>query len=192
MPPKIQYYTPKSRKISFNKIESQELQSTMTVVQERTRKYASKNVPIMAKIHPKALHEIAALGTKLRSPSLVQITLYLIQQLKDETGEIEVLLKDIEKELQLAENTVRKAVNVLKEDLELITETGRGRYIISPRLAFFGEPFDWSIALEKEKEGKEAIVAEINKMRTEIEKMEDMHLQAFINEQNNAREHKTL
>ena len=155
----------------------------MTVVHERTRKYATKNVPIMAKMHPKALHEIAALGTKLRSPSLIQVTLYLIQCLQDNSGDITVQLKDIERDLSLSENTVRKAITILKEDLEYIVETGRSQYTISPRLAFFGEPFDWSIALEKEKEGKQAILAEISKIHSEISEIDALHLQNLITTQ---------
>lgn len=173
---KIQKYKPRSRSIKFDSVDVGDITSTMTVMNVRDRKMAKRNIPIAAKLHTDALIELSKIAINTRNSSLLGVTHYLAALLVNkDSQEVFVTIDDIVKDFHLTDKSVIKSLDILEEQT-YISRIGRSRFFISPRLAFFGDAFDWSIALEYEQEGQEVILRKINEMREQINEADSKHI----------------
>lgn len=177
---KIQFYKPRSRSISFDTVEVGDITSTMSVIKQRDRKMAKRNIPVAPKLHPAAMIELSKVAISSRNSSLLGVTHYLTALLVNkDSSEVFVTIEDIVTDLKLTDKSVIKSLDILEEKT-YISRIGRSRFFISPRLAFFGEAFDWSIALEYEKDGQGAILKKINEMREQITLADNKHLDSMV------------
>lgn len=176
---KIQYYKPNNRSMFFSTQETEDIVSTETVLRQKTNKQGKKNIPFMAKIHPKGFLELSLLSTQTRNSSLLPVALYLVTSLNTRDNQVvSVMVKDIVEDLCLTDKSVTKALDLL-EEYTYITRKGRSEFIISPRLAYFGDAYYWSIALEYEKEGLEKTLEKINSFHEQGLKADRGHMETY-------------
>lgn len=171
----IRYYKPRSRRFSSSIVETPDLISKITVIRERQRTKAKRNIPVAANIHSGTFLELSVITGTTKNCSLLPVAHYLALSIKEEyQTEVLVKMDDMVKDLNLSEKSIIKAIDILEEKF-LIARVGRGKYEISPRLAFFGDPFDWSIALEYEKEGIEFVKEKIQETKHQMQQADEEH-----------------
>lgn len=176
---KIQYYKPNNRSMFFSVQETEDIVSTETVLRQKTNKQGKKNIPFMAKIHPKGFMELSLEATKSRNSSLLPVALYLVTSLSTRDNQsISVPIKNIVEDLQLTDKSVTKALDIL-ENLTYITRIGRNDFLISPRLAYFGDAYYWSIALEHEEEGIEIVNEKIGSYKEQGIDADMKHMEVY-------------
>lgn len=179
---KIEFYKPRSRSISYDTVTKKDIISTITVIKERQRISAKRNIPVSAKIHAQTLLELSSLSGATKNCSLLPVANYLSLSLKQiHQSEVYVKMEDMVIDLQLSDKSIIKALDILEEKL-LIKRIGKSKYEISPRLAFFGEPFDWSIALELEKEGMDFVRNKIAEMQEQMQEADKEHINNLAGE----------
>jgi hypothetical protein len=172
----IELYKPRSRSISFDTVQNKDIISTVTILKERQRVNAKRNIPVSAKIHAQTLLDLSALSGATKNSSLLPVANYLSLSLKyKHQVEVYVKMEDICEDLNLSVKSVIKALDILEEKL-LIKRAGKSRYEISPKLAFFGEPFEWSIALEHEEQGMDFVLNKIAEIQQQIKQADKEHL----------------
>ncbi len=177
---KIPLYKPRSTSVTSSTIQVGDIISKSTFVTQRDRKTAIRNIPVSAKIHLQTLINLSLYTSETRSSSLLPVAIYLLSHLRTENcQDIEVKVEDIIFDLKLSDKSVTKAIDFLEEK-ELVARKGRGKFRVSPRLAFYGQAFDWSIALQYEKEGDAVIQAKIAQVNEQIKEADGEHLKRLI------------
>lgn len=172
---RIRYYKPRALSISFDTVEDDEVISSQTLVREKTRKKSNIRIPAMPKIHPQTFIDLSRLAIEQRLVALVPVALYVAACLTTKNSfEAKFTAKQIEKDLGLSDKSVTKALGIL-EELGYLTFGTRGHYLISPRLAFFGEPLDWGIALEFEQEGQDKVKEQILNFHERAANLNKLH-----------------
>lgn len=169
---KVKLYKPRSTTITMDTVELENLTSKRTTLTQRDRNNAVRNIPVSPKLHIVTLLELAkeATGNK----SLLPVAIYIAAHQVSSDSSVRVEVRNICADLDISDKTATKALNIL-EERGLITREGRSLFSISPRLAYFGEPFEWSIALQYEKEGKEAVQSAINSIKEQIQEADMRH-----------------
>lgn len=169
---KVNLYKPRSSKVTMETVDLENLVSKRTTLTQRDRKNAVKNIPVAPKLHIVTLIDLARESTG--NKSLLPVAVYLAAHVTETNSTIKVEVRNICEDLAISDNTATKAL-VLLEEKGLIAREGRNMFDISPRLAYFGDPFEWSIALQYEKEGKEVVAEAIKNIRAQIEEADMLH-----------------
>ena len=169
---KVKLYKPRSTTITMDTVELENLTSKRTTLTQRDRNNAVRNIPVAPKLHIVTLIDLAKESTG--NKSLLPVAVYLAAHVTETNSTVKVEVRNICEDLAISDKTATKAL-VLLEEKGLIAREGRNMFDISPRLAYFGDPFEWSIALQYEKEGKEVVADVIKKIREQIEEADMKH-----------------
>lgn len=171
----IRYYKPRTKKVKTSIVDNELYVSKQTIMLEQHRKKIKVLVPVMSKIHPETFLMLSKVAASERFVALVPIALYFAAALtKENSFEVEVQAKHIENDLGFSDKSITKALNML-ENFKLITQDSRGKYLVSPKLAFYGDPEDWSIAMEHEQEGETFVYNKIAELKANREKLSATH-----------------
>lgn len=177
---KIHYYKPRSTSVLSTTVQVGDITAKSTLVTQRDRKTAISNIPMSPKIHLKTFIDLSLYSSTTRNSSLLPVTLYLVANLTDRNKQdVCVKVEDIINDLQVSDKSVTKAINILEEK-QLLSRQGRSKFRLSPKLAFFGEPFDWSIALQYEAEGDEFIQNKLVETHAQIQEADSAILSKIV------------
>jgi hypothetical protein len=181
---KFKYYKPRDVSFYTSFAENEGVVSKQMIYTEQVRKTAKRNIPIMSKIYPETFVNLARAESELKLPALVKVALYLTMKLDTENCLIVfVKAREIEEDLKLSDKTVTKVLEYL-EELNLISTLARGKYKLSAKLGFFGQPSAWNIAIEFEQEGEERVLEEIEKFNAHKKDADRQHSIKYIDKFN--------
>jgi hypothetical protein len=135
---------------------------------------ATSNIPVAPRLHTHTFLDLAIQATATKNSGLMAVAMYLACKLdKERCSVIHCTTAEITSELHISPTGITACLAELSKQ-KLITKISRSSYEISPRLAFYGSAFDWSIALSLEGKGQAAIDAKLNQIDADIKQAEDI------------------
>jgi hypothetical protein len=133
---------------------------------------AEKNVPQSPRLHMQTLLNLSALTTQTKNSGLLPIALFLAAKLDRERNSIVMCTTaELAANLSISSKGITQCFAELTNQ-GLITKVSRSTYDISPKLAFYGTAFDWSVSLTMEGKGQAAINAHLDQLDVDIKQAE--------------------